>query len=86
MSDGLITGDEKNSHMKKLEKASENLKLFKADLLELESLCAAIDGCTGVFHVASPVPSAKVANPEVRFFSFNSRGKKKNVVFIYYLS
>ncbi|XP_034705008.1 cinnamoyl-CoA reductase 2-like isoform X2 [Vitis riparia] len=57
--------DEKNSHMKKLEKASENLKLFKADLLELESLCAAIDGCTGVFHVASPVPSAKVANPEV---------------------
>ncbi|KAJ9673232.1 hypothetical protein PVL29_023063 [Vitis rotundifolia] len=58
--------DEKYSHLKKLEKASENLKLFKADLLEYNTLCSAIAGCDGVFHVASPVPPTTVVpNPEV---------------------
>ncbi|XP_057975589.1 cinnamoyl-CoA reductase 1-like [Malania oleifera] len=57
--------DEKYAHLMKLEKASENLKLFKADLLDYDSLCAAITGCLGVFHVASPVPSTTVSNPEV---------------------
>ncbi|KAL7174911.1 hypothetical protein ACSBR2_028677 [Camellia fascicularis] len=49
--------EEKNGHLKKLENAAENLELFKSDLLDYESLCAAIAGCTGVFHVASPVLS-----------------------------
>ncbi|KAI3734468.1 hypothetical protein L6452_13938 [Arctium lappa] len=57
--------DEKNAHLKSLEKASENLKLFKADLLDYESLRAAIVGCNGVFHTASPVPPGSVPNPEV---------------------
>ncbi|KAJ4718840.1 Cinnamoyl-CoA reductase family protein [Melia azedarach] len=57
--------DEKNAHLYKLEKASENLKLFKADLLDYNSLYSAIAGCDGVFHVASPVPSTTVPNPEV---------------------
>ncbi|KAK1259168.1 Cinnamoyl-CoA reductase 1 [Acorus gramineus] len=48
--------DEKNSHLKKLEGASENLKLFKADVLDYRSLAAAVKGCVGVFHAASPVP------------------------------
>ncbi|GJT01789.1 cinnamoyl-CoA reductase 2-like protein [Tanacetum coccineum] len=52
--------DEKYAHLKSLEKASENLKLFKADLLDYESLCAAIAECDGVFHTASPVPSGSV--------------------------
>ncbi|GKC58741.1 cinnamoyl-CoA reductase 2-like protein, partial [Tanacetum coccineum] len=52
--------DEKYAHLKSLEKASENLKLFMADLLDYESLCAAIAGCDGVFHTASPVPSGSV--------------------------
>ncbi|KAK6245985.1 hypothetical protein SCA6_009075 [Theobroma cacao] len=51
-------GDEKNAHLKKLDKASENLQLFQTDLLNSDGLCAAIAGCTGVFHVASPVPPA----------------------------
>ncbi|KAL6178794.1 hypothetical protein ACLB2K_050312 [Fragaria x ananassa] len=55
--------DAKYSHLKKL-KASENLKLFKADLLNYDSLHRAIEGCDGVFHVASPVPSGSVPNPE----------------------
>ncbi|KDP36741.1 hypothetical protein JCGZ_08032 [Jatropha curcas] len=49
--------DNKNAHLKKLDNATENLKLFKADLLEYEGLCTAIEGCIGVFHVASPLPS-----------------------------
>ncbi|CAI9296356.1 unnamed protein product [Lactuca saligna] len=57
--------DEKNAHLKSLENASENLKLFKADLLDYKSLTAAIAGCNGVFHTASPVPSSSVPNPEV---------------------
>uniref|UniRef100_A0A5B7BLV4 Putative cinnamoyl-CoA reductase family protein n=1 Tax=Davidia involucrata TaxID=16924 RepID=A0A5B7BLV4_DAVIN len=58
-------GDDKNAHLMKLEKASDNLKLFKADLLDCNSLSAAITGCNGVFHVASPVPPGTVPNPEV---------------------
>ncbi|XP_074358579.1 cinnamoyl-CoA reductase 1-like isoform X2 [Apium graveolens] len=59
--------EKKNGHLQNLEYASENLQLFKTDLLEHEGLCAAIDGCKGVFHVASPVPDniSPVANPEV---------------------
>nr|XP_027113791.1 cinnamoyl-CoA reductase 1-like [Coffea arabica] len=57
--------DEKYVHLKKLDKAAENLKLFKADLLDYNSISAAIRGCDGVFHVASPVPSGSVPNPEV---------------------
>ncbi|KAA8514966.1 hypothetical protein F0562_018247 [Nyssa sinensis] len=58
-------GDDKNAHLKKLERAAENLKLLKADLLDYNSLSAAITGCSGVFHVASPVPPSTVPNPEV---------------------
>ncbi|GLT35295.1 hypothetical protein SLA2020_097620 [Shorea laevis] len=59
-------GDDKNAHLNELEKASENLKLFKAELMDYESLLSAIEGCSGVFHVASPVlmPSS-FSNPEV---------------------
>ncbi|XP_073102268.1 cinnamoyl-CoA reductase 1-like [Elaeis guineensis] len=57
--------DEKNAHLKKLENASENLQLFKADLLDYNAVASAIAGCEGVFHVASPVPPIKVPNPEV---------------------
>ncbi|KAL9259466.1 Cinnamoyl-CoA reductase 1-like protein [Drosera capensis] len=52
--------DAKNAHLKGLDNAAENLKLFKANLLDYDSLSAAIAGCEGVFHVASPVPSASV--------------------------
>lgn len=59
-------GDEKNAHLYQLEKASKNLKLFKADLLDYDSLYSAIVGCSGVFHVATPVPYTDVQNPEAR--------------------
>ncbi|KAF5758082.1 putative cinnamoyl-CoA reductase [Helianthus annuus] len=47
--------DSKNNHLRELEGAKERLTLYKADLLDLESLCEAINGCEGVFHTASPV-------------------------------
>lgn len=59
--------DEKNGHLKKLDKASENLQVFKADLLDMQGLCEAFAGCTGVFHIACPVPPGRVPNPEARF-------------------
>nr|XP_017245715.1 PREDICTED: cinnamoyl-CoA reductase 1-like [Daucus carota subsp. sativus] len=57
-------GSAKYSHLTKLEKASENLKLVKADLLDTDSLLVAIKGCDGVFHVASPVPATDVKDPQ----------------------
>ncbi|KAJ4702345.1 Cinnamoyl-CoA reductase [Melia azedarach] len=59
-------GDDKNAHLKKLENASENLQLFKTNLLDFEGVCAAIAGCTGVFHVACPVTAGSVPNPEAQ--------------------
>ncbi|CAA6661617.1 unnamed protein product [Spirodela intermedia] len=55
--------DPKNVHLKRLENAA-NLKLFKADLLDYESLSAAIAGCEGVFHAACPVPLGNILDPE----------------------
>lgn len=60
-----FAADDKYAHLKNLDKAAENLKLFKADLLDPNSLAGAIKGCNGVFHVACPVPSGSVPNPEV---------------------
>lgn len=60
----LISDDPKNVHLKRLENA-ENLQLFKADLLDCESLSAANAGC-GVFHAACPVPSGNNLDPEAK--------------------
>ncbi|MCL7044963.1 hypothetical protein MKW94_017589 [Papaver nudicaule] len=57
--------DEKYGHLKNLENAMGNLQLFKADLLDYNSLCASMAGCSGVLHVASPVPSGAVLDPKV---------------------
>lgn len=47
--------DPKNAHLRELEGAKDRLMLCKADLVDFESLKAAISGCDGVFHTASPV-------------------------------
>ncbi|TKW33865.1 hypothetical protein SEVIR_2G267300v4 [Setaria viridis] len=56
--------DPKNAHLGRLEGASENLRLLKADVLDHGALAAAVAGCRGVFHVACPVPTDKVVDPE----------------------
>nr|CAB3453798.1 unnamed protein product [Digitaria exilis] len=50
-------GDEKTAHLKRLPSASDpegGLSLFRADLLDYDAMAAAIAGCQGVFHVATP--------------------------------
>jgi nucleoside-diphosphate-sugar epimerase len=59
-----VSGDPKNVHLKQLDKAPENLRLFKADVLDYDTLTSAIDGCDGVFHLATPVPENKIVDPE----------------------
>jgi cinnamoyl-CoA reductase len=47
--------DPKNAHLRALPGAAERLELRSADLLDAGALRAAIAGCHGVFHTASPV-------------------------------
>uniref|UniRef100_A0A3B6KIV4 NAD-dependent epimerase/dehydratase domain-containing protein n=1 Tax=Triticum aestivum TaxID=4565 RepID=A0A3B6KIV4_WHEAT len=58
--------DSKNAHLMQLDGAAENLRLFKADVLDSAALAAAVEGCEGVFHVASPVPADKILDPEAK--------------------
>ncbi|KAH7523365.1 hypothetical protein FEM48_Zijuj06G0003100 [Ziziphus jujuba var. spinosa] len=53
--------DEKNAHLFKLERAEEKLRLFRTDLLDYDSMLSAIEGCDGVFHIASPVEVVETA-------------------------
>lgn len=51
----------KYGHLKRMVAEEEGkLEVLKADLLDYDSLVAAIAGCTAVFHVASPVPYGPV--------------------------
>ncbi|XP_024534618.1 cinnamoyl-CoA reductase 1-like [Selaginella moellendorffii] len=47
--------NEKYGHLKKLPGAGERLSLFRADVLDYESLVPAVRGCDVVFHTACPV-------------------------------
>ncbi|KAF7103085.1 hypothetical protein CFC21_104113 [Triticum aestivum] len=60
----LPEGDAKNAHLAALDGAAESLRLFKADLLDYDSMAAAIAGCDVVFHVACPVLANHTPNPE----------------------
>eukprot|EP00253_Pinus_taeda_P022596 PITA_22596 len=48
----------KVKHLLDISEGGEKLKLFRADLREEGSFDAAINGCGGIFHVASPVDLA----------------------------
>lgn len=56
----------KTGHLLALEGAKDRLQLFKANLLEEGSFDAAVAGCEGVFHTASPFTHA-VDDPQVLF-------------------
>ncbi|XP_011091760.1 cinnamoyl-CoA reductase 1 [Sesamum indicum] len=55
----------KVKHLKALEGAKERLQLFQANLVEEGSFDAAVDGCDGVFHTASPVVFDNINDPQV---------------------
>ncbi|KAL0377166.1 UNVERIFIED_CONTAM: Cinnamoyl-CoA reductase 1 [Sesamum calycinum] len=54
----------KVEHLKALEGAKERLQLIQANLVEEGSFDAAIDGCDGVFHTASPVVFDNINDPQ----------------------
>ncbi|KAF0931444.1 hypothetical protein E2562_004571 [Oryza meyeriana var. granulata] len=63
-------GDPKNEHLRMMGGAGdERLRLFRADVLDYASVAAAVAGCGGVFHVASPVPAAKPYNPDAEILA-----------------
>ncbi|KAF8658449.1 hypothetical protein HU200_058900 [Digitaria exilis] len=62
-------GDPKNAHLAALGGAAERLRLFRADLLDYGAVAAAVAGCDGVFHVASPVPAYAITDPEVELLA-----------------
>ncbi|CAI0456251.1 unnamed protein product [Linum tenue] len=66
-------GDKKKTaHLVGLDGAKERLQLFKAELLDEGSFDSAIEGCSGVFHTASPVsfsavdPQTEIIDPAVK--------------------
>ncbi|WOL18325.1 cinnamoyl-CoA reductase 1-like [Canna indica] len=60
--------DPKNAHLRSLEGSEERLTLVKANLLDPDSLRAAVEGCHGVFHTASPVTDdpAQMIEPAIQ--------------------
>lgn len=57
----------KVKHLLKLPGADERLRLYKADLSDEGSFDEAINGCVGVFHVATPM-DLQVKDHEVTYF------------------
>ncbi|PVH64617.1 hypothetical protein PAHAL_2G315500 [Panicum hallii] len=68
--------DKKSAHLKRLESAAQRLRIFKADLLDYDVMAAAVVGCQEVFHVATPVPSEKLTDPELPWRSTRKVGLK----------
>ncbi|KAL6200402.1 hypothetical protein ACLB2K_030184 [Fragaria x ananassa] len=61
----LVAKDEaETKHLEALEGASTRLRLFQIDLLDRASISAAVHGCSGVFHLASPCIVDQVHDPE----------------------
>lgn len=65
MTVGYTTDNKKKvKHLLELPKASTHLTLWKADLAEEGNFDEAIRGCTGVFHLATPM-DFESKDPEV---------------------
>lgn len=59
-----LKDESETKHLKALEGAESRLRLFQIDLLDYDSIAAAVAGCSGVFHLASPCSVDKVHDPE----------------------
>ncbi|XP_011080359.1 cinnamoyl-CoA reductase 1 [Sesamum indicum] len=67
-----LNDPKKTEHLLALDGAKERLQLIKANLLDEGSFDAAVDGCDGVFHTASPFhdpgdnPQAELIDPALK--------------------
>ncbi|KAL5580667.1 hypothetical protein UlMin_013109 [Ulmus minor] len=59
-----LNDEAETKHLQSLEGAETRLRLFQIDLLDYASISAAINGCSGVFHLASPCIVDQVHEPE----------------------
>ncbi|KAK2643434.1 hypothetical protein Ddye_025197 [Dipteronia dyeriana] len=59
-----LNDDKETEHLRALEGADTRLRIFQIDLLDYDSIVAAISGCAGVFHLASPCIIDRVLYPQ----------------------
>ncbi|XP_010514011.1 PREDICTED: cinnamoyl-CoA reductase 1-like [Camelina sativa] len=59
----IYPGSDPN-HLLKLPGSDSKIEIFEADLLDSDAISRAIDGCSGVFHVASPCTLDPPVDPE----------------------
>ncbi|CAK7330459.1 unnamed protein product [Dovyalis caffra] len=59
-----LMDDKETKHLESLEGADTRLGLYQIDLLDYDSIVAAINGCAGVFHLASPCIVDQVHDPQ----------------------
>ncbi|KAF3454872.1 hypothetical protein FNV43_RR05320 [Rhamnella rubrinervis] len=59
-----LEDENETKHLRGLEGAETRLRLFQIDLLDYDSIAASINGCSGVFHLASPCIVDQVPEPE----------------------
>ncbi|CAJ1970672.1 unnamed protein product [Sphenostylis stenocarpa] len=59
-----LNDEAETKHLEALDGASARLRLFQMDLLHYDSIIAAVRGCVGVFHLASPCTVDQVHDPQ----------------------
>ncbi|XP_027329678.1 cinnamoyl-CoA reductase 1-like [Abrus precatorius] len=59
-----LNDEVETKHLEALDGASTRLRLFQIDLLHYDSIVAAVRGCAGVFHLASPCIVDQVHEPQ----------------------
>uniref|UniRef100_A0A0C9S4B2 TSA: Wollemia nobilis Ref_Wollemi_Transcript_14062_1535 transcribed RNA sequence n=1 Tax=Wollemia nobilis TaxID=56998 RepID=A0A0C9S4B2_9CONI len=71
-----LGNDKETKHLEAMDGAKERLKLFQLDLLDYGSAEAAISGCDGVFHLASPCIVDEVKDPQAQLLDPAIKGTK----------
>ncbi|KAK7333178.1 hypothetical protein VNO80_29943 [Phaseolus coccineus] len=59
-----IKDEKETKHLEEMEGAKSGLRLFEMDLLNPDSIAAALKGCSAVIHLACPNIIGQVQNPE----------------------
>lgn len=74
-----LNDEKETKHLLALEGADKGLSLHQIDLLDYDSIVAAIKGTSGVFHLASPNVIGQVQDPEKQLLEPAINGTK-NVI------
>ncbi|XP_028792431.1 cinnamoyl-CoA reductase 1-like [Neltuma alba] len=69
-----LKDDNETKHLEAMEGAKSRLRLFEMDLLDTDSIKAAVKGCAGVFHLACPNVIGQVHDPEKQIVEPATKG------------